>query len=878
MPDEYKPISLKPINGTLDNRSMPEDTASGYVRKRENFQINSAGKMGRRQCWTKFLHKLSGYNNADLHDQMLAAQIYYDEAAPVAEGSEDVRDFPPGILCATIHKIRTQTREPITLLFQATSTSGGRYWIVGTQSRLYELNVATEAYRLLCDGLGGVTSSTLGVRFRVGQVKDTLVFTNNVDGPFSYTLGDEISGCAMRATREIPDLALIRLSSAVDVIGFKGHILLFNVVMDGGRLTHRYVWTDFMLGAGSLKELVPGSSTTDKNDPKSYRASVSFDPAITDTIAGYDELPFGHRILRAIEFNGRILVFTNHGIFAVDTTGAADKAFGYVRLYEHPDGAGCLFYPNTLINCGNCLRYMGRDGVYRWDSFTIEPEKEEWLHRGTGELYGNLNREACETHCAGFTSSNSDNGEEREVFFSYAEAGQDLPGRTLTVQPDQRFTSPLDHGFTAFGNCQPDARPSVNDFLRQYCVCTGSDLSQEYIKEGAPITDPVCAPPASICKAPSYGDNIASGNYDIEGMFTLEGLEIGKSYKLVFGASEIAGVGELQIGSPLTQTVTADGFFTADSGTAALVLTGSVVEQTLTSGLLIVGRNYHVDDLQAGDDFANVGKGGGPNFTATGTTPTNWTHGSELVLILAVTAEIQEATNIVCIDGACMEDFSDGECDDDSLCALLGGVKLDDICLSCESESIFVGASSKDYCLKQIGNAFSREVCLNAGVSAGALNGFSYTNARGVYVAEGYYSRLIIGPHPLKDIGVEKNVRNVMLELEVPAELRKNVVALRIGYSYSPLDPNKTDCGVVWGDYIRRELACPQELATAEYRKRNLRPHVGKEWPAFKQGRWLYFDFLLAGLRNQNDMKSDLVPALGAESYFSSVVVEARKA
>jgi len=48
---------------------------------------------------------------------------------------------------------------------------------------------------------------------------------------------------------------------------------------------------------------------------------------------------------------------------------------------------------------------------------------------------------------------------------------------------------------------------------------------------------------------------------------------------------------------------------------------------TLNSGTLTVGRKYYIDntDLQAGDDFTNVGfVVEGQVFTATGTTPTDW--------------------------------------------------------------------------------------------------------------------------------------------------------------------------------------------------------------------------------------------------------------
>lgn len=822
MPDEYKSISIGPLSGVLDNRSMPEQMASGNVRLRDNFKINASGRMGRQEGWQKFLSSLTCYNNADLHDQMLPAQIFYSNLDPVADGADEVRIYPPGDVCATDQSLRTQGREYPTLLFQAVSTSGQRYWIVGTQSRLYELNVATGAYRLLGDGWGGpTTSGTLMTRFRAGQVKDTIIFTNNVDAPFSYTLGDEIAGCLMRATREIPDLSLIKLTAAADVIAFKGHALLFNVVMDGSRIENRYLWTDFMLGAGSLHELVPGQATAKKNDPRSARANVSFDPAVTDTIAGYDSLPSGHRILRAIEFNQRILIFTNKGIFASDKTGSADKAFASSVLYQQSDGARCLSYPNMIVSTGKEIYYAGRDAIYKWDSFTIEPEREEWLHRGTGRMFSGFNSAACETHCAGYsTHTGADGKEEREVWFSYAESGHDVPNKTLTVQPEQRFVSPLDAGFTAFGNCTPDTRLSIDDFLRTVCACTSAELAQEAIKAGAAICSPVCdAQATALCATPSIGDNIAEGSYDSENGFHFD-LIIGQTYLWTQGENDVA----IYDGIP------------AEDG------------QSLTeSGTFIAGFDH---------GFASGVAGNSP-----------------------ITFTLKPVSGVAVIPGTdiLVQDFN-AVCEDGSLCDLLDGKKLDDFCLSCEGKPLFVGASSRDKSLKQIGDSFSREFCLNSESGNGSLNGLTYNNFTGLYAYEGYYSHLIIGPHPIGDKGIEKNIRNVMLEMEAMPELNRNVIAFRIGYAWSPLDPISDNCQVVWTDYERRELLCPQSMSSDAYRKKNLRPNFGVEWRVFRTARFFFFDFLVSGLRNQNDLKSDLVPPLGAESYFSSFVIDVRKA
>lgn len=53
-----------------------------------------------------------------------------------------------------------------------------------------------------------------------------------------------------------------------------------------------------------------------------------------------------------------------------------------------------------------------------------------------------------------------------------------------------------------------------------------------------------------------------------------------------------------------------------------------------TSGLLVVGNYYRINNYVAGDNFTNVGAASnatGIEFTATGTTPTNWANGSELL-------------------------------------------------------------------------------------------------------------------------------------------------------------------------------------------------------------------------------------------------------
>ncbi len=68
---------------------------------------------------------------------------------------------------------------------------------------------------------------------------------------------------------------------------------------------------------------------------------------------------------------------------------------------------------------------------------------------------------------------------------------------------------------------------------------------------------------------------------------------------------------------------------------------------TATSGSLIVGYLYKIDNYQSGDNFMNVGAASNANgvqFIATGTTPTTWTHGSGL----AASVTLRQAADSLC--------------------------------------------------------------------------------------------------------------------------------------------------------------------------------------------------------------------------------------
>ncbi len=110
-----------------------------------------------------------------------------------------------------------------------------------------------------------------------------------------------------------------------------------------------------------------------------------------------------------------------------------------------------------------------------------------------------------------------------------------------------------------------------------------------------------------------------------------------------------------QIWSPQTwtgwtniQAAIGNGFTPPNAGTWYL-LSGIGI----TSGTLISGKRYEVISFVSGDDFSNIGgtNANGATFTASGTTPTTWTHGSQLQEITAnlpfnaTDAQLQSALN-----------------------------------------------------------------------------------------------------------------------------------------------------------------------------------------------------------------------------------------
>lgn len=464
MPQTFDEIQIGALDGVLDLASMPEQMNAGSVRFRQNFQ-NEEGRMSRRQGWRRFLAELSGsYTNQDLHDQLLPIQLYYKD-----NSDTEVSLFPTEDCLADL-KQRIAGREFITSLLPVVTSGGSRVLFACTQSRIYEFNESIGNWRLLGDGFGG-SAPDMTYRFAAaGAVKDVVVFSNNYDPIMHYKIGDRHDGCSIRALRPIPDLQRLRVYKAYEVFAHKDTMMLMNVMIDGDRLEGRIIASD-------------------------YKDATAYDLAETstgDSTASYQDLPSGHRILRAMQFGDRFLVYTNRGIIRGETTGVADRPFIFQTYYENKDGERCLAYRNTLVQYGNAHYFMGTDAIYKVDNFTDGPEPVEWLNKSAITIFTSINSRCCESPCAGVWShGNGADRKDREIWFSWPKGDNCMPTETLAAQPETKFTDLIDAGFTAFANYQNDPRPTIADWLRSLCICDADDISG--YKHGLPRADQVCS-------------------------------------------------------------------------------------------------------------------------------------------------------------------------------------------------------------------------------------------------------------------------------------------------------------------------------------------------------------------------------------------------
>jgi len=206
---------------------------------------------------------------------------------------------------------------------------------------------------------------------------------------------------------------------------------------------------------------------------------------------------------------------------------------------------------------------------------------------------------------------------------------------------------------------------------------------------------------------------------------------------------------------------------------------------------------------------------------------------------------------------------------------------------SCSAETLFIGASSEDWCLKASKaeegvlkgtsvDAFSRQIVDIGDDITDDIIDLDYS-----ITEEGYFS-FMVATCPFGYPQREKTVRDVLLEHDtldaVQAVNKANQVRLRLGVSQVLQDPlrNGPRCVVQWRDIELIDpsgavtpglpLQCPDGMTTPEMTKQNLRPSDSDQtsWPCYIEGTFVYFEIRIT------DSKG-LAPK-GSDSAFSRIV------
>ena len=245
----------------------------------------------------------------------------------------------------------------------------------------------------------------------------------------------------------------------------------------------------------------------------------------------------------------------------------------------------------------------------------------------------------------------------------------------------------------------------------------------------------------------------------------------------------------------------------------------------------------------------------------------------------------------------------------ESLCTNIGAEALiEDFCEACSEAKLFIAASAQDNCLKNLspvinfGPVYHRSRCINPERigSVSATTG-EYEPSAVTYDPYGYIS-ILRGTFPFGNMEGEKVVRRLLLEAKhrpIQGDVYSGYanIRLRVGTSYSALDPNPTgsisgigfppevvpngnldqapgSCEVIWRTAGLREIGCSEKGTTTnvQHLAANTVPNLGFEWPLMEVGRFLHYEISVVG--KGPDSPYLFTPTGGAVS-FSRIEVQA---
>jgi hypothetical protein len=417
-------LSITPLTGGLDTRSIPADIPPGWFRWKLNAQVTPEGKLGRR----------AGFSRA------WPEALYDDQGLPLTDpnSGEGIHYHNHD------HHHVGDVREPITFMQEITWGDKSRQLFDGTVSRISVLDETAGSWTDIVTGQG----DGFGSYWTCAFLQDVVIFTNDVDDVLAYPQGGPAA--AITDLRDNCNVTKARIA-----IEFSGCVLLMNTFEDGKRYASRIRWSDL-------------------NDPMRWSLSAGGgDPAIS----GYQDLDYGDEILAAGFLLGSVYVYTRRKIWRITVSGVADTVFNFQEVYSEPKNqTGCITYPRTLVSTGAAHFYASRDGIYKYSPFVAAPTRDEWLHRASGVMYTKADTRMsgviCNSPVAEYVS------EKRELWFSWGTGTNAVNNMTLVAQLDHETADVVDHGFTAFVNFRQEAvSPSICSESQSFLGASGADYT-----------------------------------------------------------------------------------------------------------------------------------------------------------------------------------------------------------------------------------------------------------------------------------------------------------------------------------------------------------------------------------------------------------------
>jgi len=414
IPPDAKLYELRPLTGPLDPASSPDAVLAGGHRWVQNFRVNSAGSLVRSSGFRRLLYSTTSNNNADLHNQL----------ENTSDGAE---------------------AEDITFLFEASLPNGLTKLLAGTKSRLYALNIKTNNWKLVGEGL-----STAG-EWNAAQLGEFIVFVNENAKPVYYKVDQpkeserNDSGNLVdkvNSLKEIDSFAGIGLNRVRHIKEWRGLMFYANVHEGNEWVPDRLIWSDF-------------------------KKPFEITPNVDDSLAGYQDLGQGEDIIGMEPLANVLLIYTTRGIWQFEVAGGTGTdVLTFRKRYSDDDGGSMILsYPNSLAAAGDHHFYLGRDGIYAYNIYKGSPVKVDWLQLASSVIFDDINTSLCELPIAKF------NAKTDEVWISWPSKSATKNDKTVIINTKHQHVSYMDEGFTALENYTNQSYTSIAEWAISNCVC-----------------------------------------------------------------------------------------------------------------------------------------------------------------------------------------------------------------------------------------------------------------------------------------------------------------------------------------------------------------------------------------------------------------------